>query len=258
MIKLASGREVILVGTALILVILLYMMIIQGEKRKKLYPIRRLPAMDAMEEAVGRAVEMQRPIHYVPGTGALNRLEATSTLAGLTLLSYVAGLAAKTGARIITTCQVADVYPLTIEIVRQAFQVEGQTDMFREEDCLFMPQEKSAAGLIQRERVAANFLIGAFWHESLVLIEAGARAGAMNIGGAAYTLGQIPFLVSCCDYCLVGEEVYAASAYITKDPSETSVIAGQDYIKLIGLGFIILGTLLSTMGLTVLYDLFRG
>jgi hypothetical protein len=181
--------------------------------------------------------------------------EAPQTLAALSILGYVAGLAAKYNARIITTSQYPEVYPLCVEVVRQSYIAEGKADQFREEDVVYLPQLKAAAGLMLRERVAANFLIGAFWHESLVLTEAGAAAGAINIGGVA-TMHQLPFMVACCDYCLIGEELFAASAYITKDPVATATIAGQDYVKLVSLGLIILGTVLSTIGITDLLRLF--
>jgi hypothetical protein len=255
MVAVVTGRMTVFAFLLLFLVILVYLVIIQGERRKKFFPIRRLPAMDASEEAVGRAVEMGRPIHYTPGTAVLTRMEAPQTLAALSILGYVAGLAARNGARIITTCQMPEVFPMVFEVVREAFIAEGKLDMFVEEDMIFLPQLKAAAGLMQREKVAANFLIGAFWHESLVLAEAGAAAGAINIGGVA-TMHQLPFLVACCDYCLIGEELFAASAYITKDPVMTSTIAGQDYIKFITLALIILGTLLSTLGLPQLRNLF--
>lgn len=256
MITFASGKEVVLVMSIIFIAILLYMMIVEGEQRKKVYNIRRLAPMDAIDEVIGRGVEMNRPIHFCPGTGALNRLEATSTLAGLTLLSYIANMAVKMGCRIIVSVSKADVYALAFEIVRTAFRLEGKEEMFKEEDVMFMPQQKSAAGMMQRENVAANFLMGAWWHEALVMIEAGARVGAMNVSGAAYTLGQLPWFVACSDYVLIGEEFYAASAYISRDPAETSLIAGQDYIKFICLGLIFLGTLLATMGIPLLSNIF--
>lgn len=258
MIAFDSSKTVILVMSIIFIGILLYMMIVEGEQRKKVYNIRRLAPIDAIHEVIGRGVEMNRPIHFCPGTGALNRLEATSTLAGLTLLSYIASTAVRMGCRIIVTVSKSDVYTLAMEIVRTAFRLEGQEEMFKEDDIVFMPQQKSAAGLLQRENVAANFLMGAWWHEALVMIEAGARVGAMNVSGAAYTLGQLPWFVACSDYVLIGEEFYAASAYISRDPAETSVIAGQDYVKFICLGLIFLGVILATMGMPQLSNIFGG
>ena len=127
-----------------------------------------------------------------------------------------------------------------------AFLAEG-SDQFEEDDVMYIPQLKAVAGLLLRERVAANFFIGWYAHAALVVIESAARAGAINVSGAS-ELSQVPFLVGCSDYCLIGEEVFAAGAYITKDPVQTSTIAGQDYIKFIIIASMIIGTILTMAG----------
>lgn len=207
--------------------------------------------MDAMEEAVGRAAEMGRPIHFTPGWAELTQLEASAMIAGIIIMGYVARIAARLGTRIITTCAKVTVYPLCVETVRQAFEVENKSDMFRLEDQMFLALDSTALGVMEREKIAANFLIGAFWASSLTLAEGGARVGAIGIGGCT-TMHNIAFLVACMDYCLIGEEVFAASAYITKDPVQTSTVAGQDYIKIIILVLLVLGSILTTMGLPML------
>lgn len=252
---LVSDRVTALAVLVICLVVLYVMMIIQGEKRKKVYPIRRLAPVDAFEEAVGRAVETGRPIHYAPGSVSLRIEDTPQTLASFAILGYVAGLAAKYNCRIIVTAQHPEVYAVVVEIVREAFVAQGKADQFREDDVMYLPQLKAAAGVMQREHVAANFLIGSWAHESLVLVEAGAAAGAINLGGTA-RMDQIPFLASCCDYCLIGEEVFGAAAYITKDPIRTSTIAGQDYLKFMFLALIVVATILSTMGQTQLTKMF--
>ena len=245
-ISFQSGREGVFLTTLLIFVIMLYLILVEGEKRKKVFKIRRLPPIDAIEEAVGRAVETGRPVHYNPGSARLNTMAAPSTIASLAILGYVARIAARQGARIITTADIPEIYPLENEIVREAFLAEG-SDQFEEDDVMYIPQLKAVAGLLLRERVAANFFIGWYAHAALVVIESAARAGAINVSGAS-ELSQVPFLVGCSDYCLIGEEVFAAGAYITKDPVQTSTIAGQDYIKFIIIASMIIGTILTMAG----------
>jgi len=256
MISIISNRVIVLLFTVGSFAVLIYLMFYVGERRKKIFHIKRLPPIDAIEEAVGRCVELGRPMHFTPGTATLTRMEAPGTIAGIAILGYVARLAARLGVRLIATCQMPETYPLVRETVRESFITEGKIDYYNDEDVIYMPQVKAAAGLMQREHVGANFLMGGFWHEGLVLAEAGAIAGAINIGGIAAPVATIPFLVICCDYCLMGEELYAASAYITKDPVLTSTIAGQDYIKVACVVLILIGTILSTMGLTQFASLF--
>jgi len=63
-----------------------------------------------------------------------------------------------------------------------------------------------------REKPAANFFMGMFYAESLILAETGNRTGAIQIAGTDADT-QLPFFITACDYTLMGEELYAASAY---------------------------------------------
>ena len=252
-----SGREGVLLMTIIIFAIILYQLVVEGERKKSVKRIRLLPPVEAIPEAVGRSVEMGRPMHFNPGNARLNTTYGPATLAALSVLQYIARLAVRDGARLIVTCQQADAYPLEYEIMREAYVSAGQPEMFREDDVRYYSQIKAVAGMMQREHVAANFIMGKFDHESLVLAEAGSQAGAVNIGGVA-KISQVPFMLACCDYCLLGEEMFAASAYITKDSVQTNIIAGQDYIKFVLIGLSILGTLLSTAGIMTLTRIFGG
>lgn len=107
---------------------------------------------------------------------------------------------------------------------------------------------------MHREKPAANLLLGAFWAESLIFAEVGATAGAIQIAGTANT-HQIPFFVAACDYALIGEELYAASAYLTKEPILMGSLVVQDWGKMFAAAAIIIGTLLQTAGVTALKDI---
>jgi len=108
-------------------------------------------------------------------------------------------------------------------------------------------------GIVEREKCAANFLVGPFLAESLVLAEVGARVGAIQIGATA-TMGQIPFFVASCDYTLIGDELYAAAALASGDRVQIGSIFGQDVVKAALMIVLIAGIVLRTTGV---YDLSR-
>jgi hypothetical protein len=83
-----------------------------------------------------------------------------------------------------------------------------------------------------RERPATNFLIGSFFAESLIFAETGQSIGAIQIAGTA-DVTQLPFFVTACDYTLMGEELYAASAYLSREPVLLGSIKAQDMVKAI-------------------------
>ena len=81
-----------------------------------------------------------------------------------------------------------------------------------------------------------------------MLAETGSSIGAIQIAGTGSS-SQIPFFVTACDYVLIGEEFYAASAYLSGSPEMIGSIKGQDYVKLLSMFFIGLVVLLSIYNL---------
>jgi hypothetical protein len=202
-------------------------------KRRELF-VRRLAAVDAIEDAVGRSTEMGRPILYVTGVYETQDIQ---TLASLLILGHVAKMAAEYE----TELRVANAYPLTMviaeEIVRQAYANAGRADAHRPEHVLFITSEQFAFaagvnGMMLRERPATNIFFGKFFAESLMLAETGYLTGAVQIAGTA-ELTQLPFFISACDYTLIGEELFAASAYLTREPNQLALLKAGDVMKIV-------------------------
>jgi len=102
-------------------------------------------------------------------------------------------------------------------------------------------------GIMVRQRPATNLFMGSFEAESLILAETGNSIGAIQIAGTDSTI-QLSFFIVACDYVLIGEEYFAASGYLAKDPLVLSSLKGQDMLKLILGILLILGAILVTAG----------
>jgi len=89
--------------------------------------------------------------------------------------------------------------------------------------------------------------MGGFFAESLILAETGNAAGSIQIAGTAEA-SQLPFFVAACDYTLMGEELYAASAYLSHEPVMLGGLKGQDFVKLIIIIVIVVGAVLIALG----------
>jgi hypothetical protein len=221
--------------------------------------LRSIAGIDALEEAVGRATEMGRIVHFSPGIAGLDGTTAAQTFAGLETLGYVAKLVARYGARMIVTIRQPTVLPLAEEVVRQAYMAEGAIEAYDEDSVVYLSSEQfayvaGAMGIINREKAAANILLGGFWAESLMLVEAAFHVGAISIAGTAM-ISQVPFFVAASDYTLIGEELYAAGAICSGNPIRLGSIAGQDYGKLYAMLILIVGALATTAGSSVIRDL---
>jgi len=221
---------------------------IERARRGKLPWIRKVTGLDAIGEAVGRATEMGRPVICSHGIATMR--ESTygpQTIAGMAVLSYVARLCAKYGTRLIVPVRQVEVHPIACELVRTAYVAEGKPELYKEEDIRYLSPfqfgySAGYIGIMEREKVAANIMVGAYWAEALQLCEAGFRVGAIQVGGTAMT-AQLPFFITAADYCLIGEEIYAAGAYLSKDPLQLGTVAGQDIGKFVCTALIIIGVI---------------
>lgn len=235
----------------------LVVLFIQLSRRGRELYIRRIAGLSAVDEAIGRATELGKKVLYIPG---IMSLEENQTIASLSVLSHVAKLTATNA----TELEVPNKDPLTFaatrETVREAYMEAGRPDLYREEMVNYVTYDQfaytaSVSGKMVREKPATNFFIGSFYAESLLLAEAGQTTGAIQIAGTA-EVAQLPFFVVTCDYTLIGEELYAASAYLSRDPAILGSIKGQDYTKALIIAAVILGTVLYSVGVPFLRSFF--
>jgi len=220
--------------------------------------IREHPGVLAIKEALGRATEMGRPVSYSPGTSTLyNTKYAGDTAAALSILGYTAREAVKAGSKLIVGIAQPSVLPVAEEIVRQAYIMEGKPEEYVEEETVqfYSPNQwgfaTSYVGMMHREGVAANFLFGGHAAEAMVIAESGATVGAMQVAGST-NVYQLPFFLVACDYTLIGEDEFAAAAYLSEDPTQRGIIFGQDVAKLVSSALILLGSILATFGSDIL------
>ncbi|MDR3708237.1 MAG: hypothetical protein P4L33_08045 [Capsulimonadaceae bacterium] len=245
----ASDHWSIGIFVAVLSIIILYKIV--TAQRGKPPTIRRIAGLNAIDEAVGRATEMGRPILMVPGIGGLD----IPALQALNIFGYIGRSVARFGNRTILAVADPQLVGVGEEVIRDAYTSAGRPELFNAEDVRFLSDRQFAfasgvAGVIEREKVAASFLMGAFFAESLIIAEVGQRVGAIQVA-ATNQFTQLPFFIATCDYVLLGDEFYAASAYLSKNPTLLGSIVGQDYAKLLILIVVILGTL-SACGVLML------
>jgi hypothetical protein len=220
--------------------------------------LRRIAGLDAVEEAIGRSTEMGRPILYLTGSGGMSDV---STIAATVILGQVA----KKVAHYETTLKVPHRDPIVMavcqEIVKEAYVEAGRPDAFKEDTNFFITDDQfsytaAVDGIMMREKPAANFFMGSYFAESLLLTETGAGTGAIQIAGTDSD-HQLPFFVTTCDYTLIGEELYAASAYLSREPVLVGTLRGQDFSKAFIMGVLVIGTALATAGVMLQTDAFN-
>ena len=220
--------------------------------------IRRIPGLEAVDEAIGRATEMGRSIMYILGLGGVSNV---ATIASMNILSQVAQKTADYETPLRVPCNDPIVMNVVREMVRTAYLNEGRPDAYNEENIFFLTESQFAYaagvdGMMVREEPAAVFLQGSFFAESLILAETGNSIGAIQIAGTDKE-HQLPFFIAACDYTLIGEELYAASAYLSREPMLLGSLKGQDYGKVMIFAAIVIGVILELCGITWMTTFFQ-
>ena len=251
-----TSRTNVLLGVIVYSALVLWF-IYRARAGKKLF-IRRLPGLDALEEAVGRATEMGKPILYVPG---LSSIQDIATIASLNILSQVAKKTAEYNTTLLVPNRNPVVYVVAREIVKESYTDAGRPDAFNPDNIYFVTSNQWAyaaavCGTMVREKPATNLFLGYFWAESLVLAETGASTGAIQIAGTD-SVFQLPFFITACDYTLIGEELYAASAYLSREPLLMGSLKGQDWGKMIVLGILLVASAFIMFGFSEIVSLFN-
>jgi hypothetical protein len=236
------GKTPVLVAVVLFTAFMLYF-IFRAKRGAELY-IRPLAGIEAVDEAIGRATEMGKPILYILGLGTAADI---ATIASFTILGRVAKKVAEYQTSLIVPCYDPIVMTIAQETVKTGYYNAGRPDAYKEEDVFFLTNFQFAYvggvnGIMLRQRPATNFYLGKFYAESLIMAETGAVAGSIQISGTD-EVTQIPFFVVACDYTLIGEELYAASAYLGREPVLLGTLKAQDYGKAIVILCIVLGSL---------------
>ncbi len=248
-------RRNVLVGVV-VLCFLIIFYINQAKSGKELY-IRKIAGMEAVDEAVGRATEMGKKIFYISGLGDMDNMQ---TIASITILGRVAELAAQYETYIdVPVCR-SLVMVTAKEVVKESYSKAGRPDSFKEDQVHYLTDDQfgyaaAVDGMFVREKPATIFFMGQFFAESLILAETGNSIGAIQIAGTAMP-AQLPFFVAACDYTLIGEELFAASAYLSKEPKLLGSLKGQDIGKGILLAALLIGVILESLGVWQVSNLF--
>ena len=244
-----TGKTGVLVACLVFLGLIFGYFTLAQRGRRELY-LRPIAGIEAIDEAIGRATEMGKPILYVPG---LSTIDDVATVASLTILGRVARKVAEYQTALMVPNADPIVYTVAEESVRQAYLEAGRPDSYDPDSVFFITQSQFAYvaavnGMMSRQRPATNFYLGMFWAESLILAETGSLSGAIQIAGTD-AVTQLPFFITTCDYTLIGEELYAASAYLGREPKQLAAVKGQDACKAIIMALITISVVLGLLDL---------
>lgn len=197
--------------------------------------LRSLPGLGQLPGAVGRSAETGQPLHVSVGVAGVGGPVTAETWAGLTLLRHLANEAAACDTPLVVTVADPTVLPIAQDILLRAYKRHGNPEGYDPTHVrLIAPNSMAYAagvvGLVEREPLTANIMVGSFGDEYLLMGEAGARQGVHQVVGSADPQ-TLPFVYASADETLVGEEIFAGGAYTSRLPIQVASLLTEDLAR---------------------------
>lgn len=246
-----TGESLAALAVLLLAIFLMWLALawIGGDKQIALRPIA---GYTRLRRLIAEAAERGQPIHLAPGTGSLGDSGTAETLAGVTAAYAVARRAAAAQTPLVMTTANPVVLPVLENAAERAYSAAGVAQEYQPDQVRFAGPNRAAyalhvADILVHERAAANVLLGSFGDEFLLISEPAGRAGVEQVAGTANPL-TLPFVVTSTEYPVLGEEVFAAGAYLAGRRSHLASLLAQDWLRLLAAAAIIAGVVLKTVG----------
>lgn len=216
---------------SLLLLAILTLRVRAGKSRE----LRPLPGLGELSEAVVGAAEAGRAIHVSVGVAGMGGALTAETWAGLTLLGQLADDAAASDTPLLVTVADPTVLPIVQDLLQRAYARVGNADRYDPGQVRYIAPDRMAyavgtMGLLERELLASNVMVGSFGDEYLLIGEAGVRQGLNQVVGTADPRVLSLVYVSA-DDPLIGEEMFAAGAYTSRQPGQVASLLTQDWLR---------------------------
>ena len=213
--------------------------------------LRRISAFESVKGFTGRAVEAGRTLHLSLGVGSVANETTADSLAGLAVLDYLAEQGATTGVPPTVSMANPTVMLFAQNAVRAAHadDPEGAEEAYRNIRWIAPQPAAYAAGvmnLMNIDQTEANVMVGDFGDEYLLMGETAARQGSGHVGGTSNP-STLPFIYVSAEETLLGEEIYAAGAYLQQRPSHIASLITQDTMRWVVTLFILIGIVIVSL-----------
>src|SRR5512138_135835 len=204
-------------------------------QKKSLPKLRSVPALGRLYRAVGMSVEGGTRLLISLGDPSLLTGGAGAPLAGLAMLRH---LAERTSLSDRPPVAVAGEAPLAIlaqDTLRQGYREAGAEEVYQATTgrVAGLTPFSATAGtipILRDENVSAAVFMGHFSADAGLLADAAERENALAVGSSDDLAGQAVWYASAPE-TLIGEELFAAAAYIGGSPAQTASLTVQDILR---------------------------
>jgi hypothetical protein len=220
-------------------------------RRGTRYPLRRIAAFETLRGFMDTIAERGKRVHLSVGTSGIGGEQTAAVHAGLTVLRYLAERGASLESSPVVTVADPVLLHVTQDALRRAHERMGHAAQYRATDVHLIAPDPAAYAIGAQQVIAdpdvdANVMVGAFGDEYLLMAEAGAQRGIVQVAGAN-AVDVHPYMVATADRVLVGEEMFAAGAYLSGDPIQAASLRVQDVLRVAIAAVIVVGIVVKTL-----------
>ena len=223
----------------------------------KLPALRPLAGIEALSRRIDEVVESGRPVHIATGGSQPGTIGPTAeSIASLLVTQRLAEAVTSRGGSLIITDGDVVTHTAVRGVVRQAYRRTGFAADYSGTAAQLVAHQTPiayAAGVTRRyatEPVDASAVVGNFGAEALLIGEEGAQRRLPQLSGAT-TLGALPGLVLSTDATLIGEELFAAEAYLTDAEAPKARLLTQDALRWALVVLIVAGIVYQTANIVL-------
>lgn len=201
------------------------------------YALRPLKGFEGLQGQIGRAIESGNQLHLTLGQASLAGQAAPTSVAAGQVLDQLARDGCANGTPPLVTVGEGTLLPLAQASLQEAFREAGRPDDFDLVHTQFVAHETDpfaygggVASVIQQNRVASNVMMGRLGPEIAIMSEAAERKNMSQVVGTDDpTALAVATAVS--EHVLVGEELFAAGAYLDGKPSQVAGLQLQEILR---------------------------
>lgn len=215
--------------------------------------LRGIQAFRHFRREVDLAVEAGKRLHISLGRGNINDLQGGSAFIGLTILDRCARAASNSDRPPVTTSGDGVITILSQDTLQSTYRSLATVQRYDPTNARLtgltpMAYAAGAMPTIHDEQVSANIFAGHFGTEIALLTEAGDRSRSLTVAGSDSIPAQA-VLFATADEALLGEELYAAGAYLGAGTAHTASLRMQDIIRWVLVVAIVIGAILKLLGI---------
>ena len=221
-------------------------------RRRSPGAFRVIEAYDRLNRSVGLAVENGTRLHVSLGRGNFFTSRGGSALAGLAMLRRLAQRTSVSDRPPVVTSGDASLAILSQDTLQSGYRAAGAEDQYRFSTGRLTgltPFSYAAGALptIHDESVSANIILGDLGAEAALLAEASDRQNASLIAASDNLSAQSVFYAAAQEP-LIGEELFAAGAYVGAGASHDASLNVQDILRWLIILAILIGAGLQILG----------